>query len=193
MTDTLLAEIRQIVADHSKPGNPLVMIGLPRWCALGLARERAAELGTSLLQAHAESLREDPERPTPHAVLWLPIEGHEHGGCFILCHRGYGAGVVIGWRYRECLMFPRQWSEYPGPLCAWRSDQDRWQGKPESAHYMAQLVREMAKTTRKTPACVIPSPAIMEMIQAADDPGPDEDAPEDADDPVIDALKEAIQ
>lgn len=182
----LIRELRTAALDHSTPAQPIVLFGLPRWCALRLGRARAQELGKTLKLAHAEALREDVKREQPHCLLWLPIDGHRHGGVILFCHRGYGAGVLVGWRYRTPIGWPRSYTEFPDALCLWRTDQERWiANEDEVRANMDALLQEIAKTTRKTPACVLPSPALLAIIQGSAEQEQAEEVLAEADEPKI--------
>jgi len=164
----LIREIRETALAHSTELKPITLVGLPRWAALWLGRARAKELGKPLNQAHAESLREDANRQTPHAILWLPCDGHPNGGLFVFCHRGYEAGVLIGWRNYRPIGFPRTFSEYPDALCPWRSDQVRWiKNETVARKEYNGLLREISKLTRTQPAFVQPCEPLMAIIQNA--------------------------
>lgn len=162
----LIRDIRETALRQSTDLKPIVLIGLPRWAALRLGRARAKELGKTLNQAHAESLRDDPRKQAPHAILWLPCDGHPNGGLFLFCHRGYEAGLLMGWRNYRPIGFPRAFSEFPDPLCPWRSDQERWIKNDTVARkeYNA-LLREVSKLTRTTPAFVQPCDPLLAIIQ----------------------------
>lgn len=162
----LLSEIRTLVASSDKP---IVMIAVPRWAALHLGRERAKELGTQLIQGHADSLRYTPGKKQNNGccVMWLPIEGHPFGGVFILANVSYEAGLLIAWTDRHSLLWPREFVENIGPLIAWRTDQERWYNNPPVAEReTALLTRAAVKLTRKTPLFVHPSPYLVEVINA---------------------------
>jgi hypothetical protein len=139
---------------------PIVLFGLPRWSALALSRARAAELGTKLIQAHSESLRYK-ENGNLAIVLWLPLSDHPNKGVHLLCHAGFEAGVVIGWADRHPLQWPRTFTESPAALLAWSSE-----SRPgcDLANISKRLQNEACKLTRRGPAIVEPSPAIMQVI-----------------------------
>ena len=166
---TLLSEIRALVANAAKP---ITLIAVPRWAALYLGRERAAELDTKLVQAHADALRHLPGKRQNNGacVMWLPDAEHPFGGCFIFAHPAYEAGLLIAYSYRTPILFPRRFSEQlregiSGPLIPWRSDQDRWFNNPLVAeHEMRNLTRECIRTTRKNPVYVHPSPFLVQVI-----------------------------
>ena len=174
---TLLAEIRALVANSDKP---ITLIAVPRWAALYLGRERAAELDTKLVQAHADSLRYVPNKKqnSGACVMWLPVAEHPFGGCFIFAHPGYEAGLLIAYSYRTPILFPRSFSEQlrhgiGGPLIPWRSDQDRWINNPAVAEReMRVLTQECIRTTRKTPVYVHPSPFLVQVINEHVETGP---------------------
>lgn len=164
----LIRDIRETALRQSTELKPITLVGAPRWAALWLGRARAKELGKPLNQAHADSLREDVKRQTPHAILWLPCDGHPHGGLFVFCHRGYEAGVLVGWRNYRPVGFPRSFSEFPEPLCPWRSDQEHWINLPSvAAKEYNRLLREISKLTRTTPAFVQPCDPLLAIIQEA--------------------------
>jgi hypothetical protein len=142
---------------------PIVLFGLPRWSALRLSRARAAELGTKLVQAHAESLRYK-ENGNLAIVLWLPVPEHANGGVHILCHAGFEAGVVIGWADRHPLHWPRTFTEYPAALLPWSSEV---RNGMDMVFVTQRLQRDAIKLTRRGPAQVEPSPALMQVIIAA--------------------------
>jgi len=166
---TLLSEIRALVANAAKP---IIMISVPRWAALYLGRERAAELGTKLVQAHADALRYIPNKKqnSGACVMWLPDAEHPFGGCFIFAHPSYEAGLLIAYSYRTPILFPRKFTEQlregiGGPLIPWRSDQDRWFNNPLVAEReMRHLTQECIRTTRKMPLYVHPSPFLVQVI-----------------------------
>lgn len=173
MSDTTQPNLLQELRDAaSVPRDvPLVLFGLPRWAALGLSRLRATELGTRLVQQHADSLRQKPDG-NPHVVLWLPINEHQFKGVHVLCHEGFEAGTVMGWADWKPLMWPRSFSEYPAALLPWQSS---WTGLVErhgmantQARDIENLVREAVAMTRQTPAVVQPSPALMAVIMQHD-------------------------
>lgn len=171
---TLLTEIRELVAQSNKP---IILIAVPRWAALHLARERGKELGMKLNQAYADALRYIPAKKNNRGscVLWLPMEDHPHGGLFILANPGYEAALLIAFSYRSPLLYPetgRTFTEklepegFGGPLLPWRSDQDRWFNIPAIAERETRrLAHEAEKTTRRQPAYVNPSPYLLEVIQ----------------------------
>ena len=166
---TLISEIRALVADAAKP---ITLIAVPRWAALYLGRERAAELDTKLVQAHADALRHIPGKRQNNGacVMWLPVADHPFGGCFIFAHPAYEAGLLIAYSYREPILFPRRFSEQlregiGGPLIPWRSDQDRWFNNPLVAEReMRNLTQECIRATRKNPLYIHPSPFLVQVI-----------------------------
>lgn len=167
----LIRDIRDTALRQSTEKKPIVLVGLPRWAALRLGRARAKELGMSLNQAHAESLRDDPKKRVPHAVLWLPCDGHANGGLFVFCHRSFEAGLLMGWSDYRPIGWPRSFSEFPAPLCPWRSDQERWQNNESVAkREYNSLLRAISKLTRKQPAFVQPSAPLLAIIQASEVP-----------------------
>lgn len=178
---TLLAEIRSLVSNADKP---ITLIAVPRWAALYLGRERAAELETKLVQAQADSLRYVPNKKqnSGACVLWLPVADHPFGGCFIFAHPGYEAGLLIAYSYRTPILFPRKFTEQlregiGGPLIPWRSDQDRWFNNPPVAEReMRNLTQECIRTTRKTPVYVHPSPFLVQVINDHAEPGAAEES-----------------
>lgn len=174
-TDTsgpdLLKELREAAAVPRE--HPLILFGLPRWCALALSRARAAELGTRLVQGHADSVRER-ENGNDCIVLWLPIEDHPNEGIHILCHIGYQAALVMGWASREPLLYPRTFTEYPAALLPWRSDYVLMQ-HDQSIIVTAtlDLADAAKKATHRQPTIMQPSPALMAMILKASGQSPE--------------------
>jgi len=162
----LIRDIRETAMRLSTEMKPIVLVGLPRWAALRLGRARAKELGTSLNQAHAESLRDDPKKQIPHAVLWLPCDGHANGGFFVFCHRSFEAGLLMGWSAYRPIGWPRTFVEYPDALCPWRSDQQHWQNcEPIAIREFQRLLSGIAKVTRRQPAFVQPCDSLLAIIQ----------------------------
>jgi hypothetical protein len=180
---TLLSEIRALVANAAKP---ITLIAVPRWAALYLGRERAAELGTKLVQAHADALRHIPGKRQNNGacIMWLPDEKHPFGGCFIFAHAAYEAGLLIAYSYRTPILFPRTFTEQlhaniGGPLIPWRSDQNHWFNNPPVAEKeMRNLTQECIRTTRKTPVYVHPSPFLVQVINDHAQPGVADEAVE---------------
>ena len=163
---TLLSEIRALVSNADKP---ITLIAVPRWAALHLGRERAAELGTRLVQAHADSLRYNESKPLAEqsCVMWLPDAAHPFGGCFILAHPSFEAGLLIAYAYREPLLHPHKFKENLrfGPLVPWSANKDYWFKNPSIAErMMGELAKEAAIATRKTPSYVHPSPFLIQVI-----------------------------
>lgn len=162
----LIRDIRETALRQSTEMKPIVLVGLPRWAALRLGRARAKELGTSLNQAHAESLRDDPRKQVPHALLWLPCDGHANGGLFVFCHRSFEAGLLMGWSDYRPIGWPRTFSEYPDALCPWRSDQERWiKNETVAKQEFHRLLRSISKLTRRQPAFVQPCDSLLAIIQ----------------------------
>lgn len=182
---TLISEIRTLVADAAKP---ITLIAVPRWAALYLGRERAAELETKLVQAHADSLRYIPNKKqnSGECVMWLPVAGHPFGGCFIFAHPGYEAGLLIAYSYRTPILFPRRFGEQlrhgiGGPLIPWRSDQDRWFNNPPVAEReMRRLAQQCRRATRKNPLYVHPSPFLIQVINDHEQDTAEETATQDS-------------
>lgn len=179
-TSPLLNEIRALVADSPKP---IIMIAVPRWAALHLGRERAKELGTKLTAGHADSLRYNPDKPNNNGscLLWLPIDAHPHGGCFILANTAYEAGLLIAFTDQHSLLWPRTFIEnrkparFGGPLIPWRSDQHIWVNNHlDSEIQSGRLTRAAVAITRKTPLFVHPSPYLVQIITAESQPAGEE-------------------
>ena len=163
----LIRDLRETALRQSTELKPITLVGVPRWAALWLGRARAKELGKPLNKAHAEWLRDLPEHPDER-ILWLPCDGHPNGGLFIFCHRGYQAGVLIGWSNYRPIGFARTFSEFPDPLCPWRSDQARWINiEPVRVKECRKLEREIFTLTRTTPAFVQPCDPLLAIIQEA--------------------------
>ena len=163
---TLISEIRALVSNAAKP---ITLIAVPRWAAIYLGRERAAELGTKLVQAHADALRHIPGKRQNNGacIMWLPVADHPFGGCFIFAHPSFEAGLLIAYAYREPLLHPHKFKENTrfGPLVPWSADEDYWFNNPSIAErMMGELAKEAAIATRKTPSYVHPSPFLIQVI-----------------------------
>lgn len=184
----MIREIRETALRQSTELKPIVLVGLPRWAALWLGRARAKELGKALNQAHAESLRDDIKKQVPHAILWLPCDGHPNGGLFVFCHRAFEAGLLMGWSDYHAIGWPRTFSEYPDALCPWRSDQEHWiKNSTVARKEFNGLLRSISKLTRTQPAFVQPCEPLLAIIQNATQEAVAAATPETPNDEPIDS------
>jgi hypothetical protein len=176
--ERLLDELRGLAGGCVIGIAPVTLMAVPRWAALALARAAAAERGERLREGHADALRQVTKagRPNgPQIVLWLPVSDHPAGGCFVCCHAAYEAAIVHAWRQPHAPMWPRSFTEALGvPLAPWRSDQDAWRDNPATVQKnMLELLKDIARHSRRPLAHMMPSEALSEIIREAQ---PQEDA-----------------